>query len=231
MTRVTTGTAGLDGVLEGGFPANRSIVIAGEAGTGKTVCALRFVAAGLALGEPAVYVSVDQKPRHLLDDVQRVIGGLDAAVEAGQLLVLDASPYFTVSRNTRRNSFPVDARSISTDLRQQVAKIKATRLVIDSLTSLVAPDLSRGEAQDYLRSLLLSLEDNFGCTVLLTSRAMAADPQGVAEAAECLASGVVHLRVQRAGDGYTRSLFVKKMRGTHVDPVEIPWTIRLTQGE
>jgi circadian clock protein KaiC len=228
--RVTTGTAGLDTLLEGGFPSNRAILIAGEPGTGKTVCALRFVAAGLAAGEPAVYVSVDQKPRHLLDDVRRVVGGLDAAVEAGRLVVLDASPYFTVSRNTRRNSFPVDARSIATDLSQQVARINARRLVIDSLTSLVAPDLTRGEAQDYLRSLLLSLEDNFGCTVLLTSRALASDPQGLGEAAECLASGVVSLQVQKIGDAYVRTLFVKKMRRTHVDPVEIPFQIHADRG-
>lgn len=220
--RVTTGTAGLDAVLDGGFPVHRSMLVAGEPGTGKTLFALRFVAAGLTAGESAVYISVDQKPRHLLDDARQVVAGLDAAVETGRLAVLDASPYFTASRNARG----IDARAIVTDLSRQVAKFKARRLVIDSLTSLVSPDLTRGEAQDYLRSLLASLEDNFRCTVLLTSRALMADPQGLGEAAECLTSGVLALRVHRSGDTYARTLFVKKMRGTHVEPIEIPFRIR-----
>jgi KaiC/GvpD/RAD55 family RecA-like ATPase len=104
--------------------------------------------------------------------------------------------------------------------------VKATRLVIDSLTSLVPPDLARGAAQDYLRSLLLAFEDNLGCTVLLTSRTTTADPQGIGETAEYLVSGVLHLRVLMSENSYRRTLYVKKMRNTHVDPTEIPFLIR-----
>ena len=225
-SRVTTGTVELDAVLEGGFPARRAILIAGESGTGKSVFAARFVAAGIAQGDPAVYVSLDQKPQHLLDDVRRVTAGLDAAVSSGLLTVLDGSPFFTASRNTGR-SLPIDARTVATNLSQQVAKVKAARLVIDSLTSLVPPDVSRGAAQDYLRSLILALEDNLGCAVLLTSRATRDDPQGIADSAEYLASGVLVLRIGASGGSHGRTLFVKKMRNTHVDPVEIPFAIRV----
>jgi circadian clock protein KaiC len=225
QSRVTTGTVELDALLEGGFPARRAILLAGDSGAGKTVFALRFVAAGIAKGEPAVYVSLDQKPQHLLEDVRRLSGGLDAAESDGRLTVLDASPYFTASRNKNR-TLPIDARNVATDLSQQVAKVKATRLVIDSLTSLVPPDLARGAAQDYLRSLLLAFEDNLGCTVLLTSRTTTADPQGIGETAEYLVSGVLHLRVLMSENSYRRTLYVKKMRNTHVDPTEIPFLIR-----
>lgn len=223
--RAATGTLELDGLLEGGFPTNRAILVAGESGTGKTVFALRFVAAGIAQGEPAVYVSLDQKPQHLLNDARRIAGGLDAAVSAGMLTVLDASPYFTASRN-RNRTLPIDARNVATDLSHQVAKVKATRLVIDSLTSLVPPDLARGAAQDYLRSLILAFEDNLGCTVLLTSRTMTEDPQGISETAEYLVSGVVLLRMLPTTGAHRRTLFVKKMRNTHVDPTEMPFAIR-----
>lgn len=224
-SRVTTGTPTLDALLEGGFPVNRAILLAGQSGTGKTVFALRFVAAGIAEGHSAVYVSLDEKPQHLLADVRRVSGGLDDAVSAGMLTVLDASPYFTASRNKNR-TLPIDARNVATDVSQQVAKMKATRLVIDSLTSLVPPDLARGAAQDYLRSLLLAFEDNLGCTVLLTSRTVTADPQGIEETAEYLVSGVLALRMPAPGGEFRRTLFVKKMRNTDVDPTEIPFNIR-----
>lgn len=224
QSRVTTGTLELDALLEGGFPANRAILVAGESGTGKTVFALRFVEAGIAQGHRAVYVSLDQKPHHLLNDVRRLSGGLDEAVSAGALTVLDASPYFTASRNKNR-SLPIDARNVATDLSHQVSKVKASRLVIDSLTSLVPPDLTRGAAQDYLRSLILAFEDNLGCTVLLPSRTMTTDPQGIEDTAEYLVSGVVRLRM--ASDRVPRrTLSVTKMRNTHVDPTQIPFDIR-----
>ncbi len=224
-SRARTGTPELDGLLEGGFPANRAILLDGESGTGKTVFALRFVAAGIAQGHAAVYLSLDQKPHYLLDDVRRLPGRLDEAVSAGLLTVLDASPYFTASRNKNR-SLPIDARNVATDLSHQVAQVKATRLVIDSLTSLVPPDLTRGAAQDYLRSLILALEDNLGCTVLLTSRTMTTDPQGIGDTAAYLVSGIVSLRMRASAHEPRRTLCVKKMRNTHVDPVEIPFDIR-----
>jgi len=224
--RASTGIRGLDDILEGGFPANRCILLSGEPGTGKSIFGLQFLAAGIAVGQPGVCVSVDQKPQHLLNDASRFGWNLDAAVSVGMLTVLDASPYFTATRNKTKNAVPIDARSIATDLSNQVRRIGAKRLVIDSLTSLVPPDMSRSEAHDYLRSVVLSLEDNMGCTVLLTSRAGSpGDPQALCEAAEYLVSGIIELKVRKAGWSFVRTLFVKKMRGTAIEPEEYSFQI------
>ncbi|HXG90410.1 MAG TPA: ATPase domain-containing protein [Vicinamibacterales bacterium] len=196
--RASTGIRGLDDILEGGFPANRCILLSGEPGTGKSIFGLQFLAAGIAVGQPGVCVSVDQKPQHLLNDASRFGWNLDAAVSVGMLTVLDASPYFTATRNKTKNAVPIDARSIATDLSNQVRRIGAKRLVIDSLTSLVPPDMSRSEAHDYLRSVVLSLEDNMGCTVLLTSRAGSpGDPQALCEAGSIWCRASSSLRYAR----------------------------------
>lgn len=239
--RAATGVAGLDARLEGGFPLNRAIVICGEAGTGKSTLCLQFLAAGLRAGEPGICVSVDDKPRHLLDDVARFGWQLDKAVTNGNLTFLDASPYFTKIRNKTKSSLPIDASQIATDLSHQVARSGARRLVIDSLTSLVPPELTRAHVQDYLRSLILSLEDNLKSTVLLTCRASSADPLSVCDIAQYLVSGVIELRVRPPStrtaiddelrrdkpeiSGTSRLLFVKKMRGTNVPPEEYPFEI------
>jgi circadian clock protein KaiC len=223
--RVSSGIAGLDALIEGGFPTNRSILVTGESGTGKTTLAVQFVAAGVAQGEPGICISVDQKPMHLLRDLRRFGWNLEEAVASGSLTLLDASPYFTASRNKSRSRVPVDARNITTDLSQQVRKTMARRLVIDSITSLVPPDMTRAEAHDYLRSLILALEDNLGCTVLITARTSTGDPQAIAEAAEYLASGILELQLRKSDFGIERLLFIKKMRGTAVDPRECRFRI------
>jgi KaiC/GvpD/RAD55 family RecA-like ATPase len=229
--RASSGIRGLDELLAGGFPANRAVLISGDPGTGKSTFGLQFLAAGIMTGEPGVCVSVDQKPQHLLHDAAPYGWNLDSAVATGMLTVLDASPYFTATRNTSKSAIPIDARNMATELSKQIRRTGAKRLVIDSLTSLVPPLMTRSEAHDYLRSLVLSLEDNMGCTVLLTSRACSpGDPQAICEAAGYLVSGILELGIRRSGGSFVRTLFVKKMRGTSIEPGEYPFQIEPSAG-
>ena len=43
LTKIATGVAGLDDILEGGFPAGRTTLISGGPGTGKTMLGLEFL--------------------------------------------------------------------------------------------------------------------------------------------------------------------------------------------
>lgn len=224
LARTSTGLPGLDQLLEGGFPANRSVLVCGNAGLGKTSLALQFLAAGLERGEPGAFVSVDEKPRHVLEDASRLGLDLERAVADGTMALLDASPYFTATRKSRTRS-EVDARQVSADLARQVRDVGARRLAIDSVTSLVPPELGRSEAQDYLRSLVQALEDNFGCTILLTCRGARNDPQGICDSARNLVSGVLQLKLARVGRGFVRTMLVSKMRGTRLDLAEYVFNI------
>jgi circadian clock protein KaiC len=226
LDRTTTGIPGLDPILEGGFPANRAIVVCGGTGTGKTTFGLQFLAEGLRAGENGAFISVDEKPRHLLQNAASL--GLDVDRLGDRLTVLDAAPFFSATRSGSWTRSAVDAREVASDLVQQVRKVSARRLVIDTLTSLVPPDLTRGHAYDYLRSLIFSLEDNLGCTILLACRPSRHDPQGATESAKCLASGVIDLRLVRRGSELTRMLLVRKMRGRELDLTEHP--VSLTRG-
>lgn len=226
--RTSTGVGGLDRILTGGFPANRAILISGEPGTCKSTMGLQFLVEGILKGEPGICVSVDQKPHHLLHDAARFDWNLAAAVASEALTVLEASAYFTATRNKTKSAIPIDARNITTDLSNHVRRTGAKRLVIDGLHSLVPPDMTRAGAHDYLRSVLLSLEDNMGCTVLLTALpTVPGDPQAFCEA---LVSGIVVLSIRKAGWTYGRTLFVKKMRGTPIDPDEYTFQVNGDKG-
>jgi KaiC/GvpD/RAD55 family RecA-like ATPase len=229
-SRARSGVPGLDGILEGGFPAGRAILVCGRAGTGKTTLAAQFLAQGLGQDEPGVLVSVDQKPRHLLHDAARFGWGLEEAAGRKRLLLLDAAPYFTAAGDPRRR---LDARQLASDLARQVREVGARRLVIDGMPSLVPDGLAPAQSRDFLRSVIFAMEDNLGCTTVLTSAhdealAPCAD---VARAAEELVSGIVELRVHANGAGQLeRRLVVRKMRGTAAPLVERRFAILDGQG-
>jgi circadian clock protein KaiC len=204
--RVSTGAPGLDALIGGGFPRDRTVMICGDIGTGKTLFGLQFLMAGAADAQAGLFVTVDEKPRHVIEDAARFGWDIAGARDRQLVTVLGASPAFTAFRG--RNG--LDARQVASDLTQQVCRIRATRLVIDGATSLVPDGAPAGHVEDFLRSLIHSLEDNLGCTAMLTARTFAGVHQGrLGPACERLASGVIELRASSH-----RTLLIRKMRGT-----------------
>jgi KaiC/GvpD/RAD55 family RecA-like ATPase len=217
-TRVMSGIPGLDALIEGGFPRHRSILVCGDTGTGKTIFGLQFLAEGAGRGEPGVLVAVDEKPQHLLEEARRFEWDLDDASEPRRVTLLDASPFFTAARGKSG----LDARQVASDLVRQVRRVNAQRLVIDSLTSLIPDAAIPQREHDFFRSLLFSLDDNLGCTLVLTARTFAGEPPSdVCRTAELFASGIVDLKSGPMG----RSLSIRKMRGTRVELLERPFEI------
>lgn len=230
-SRAPTGVSGLDEAIGGGFPAGRAVLVCGAPGTGKTTLGMQFLAAGMAAGVPGILVSVDEKPRHVLEDAARFGWDFEGAQERQELAVLDPAPYFTAAREPARR---LEVRQLTAELARRTKEISAGRLVIDSLASLVPSGLDRDAAREFLRTLVFAVEDNLGCTALLTWSDHG-DVDGASRAhqahTETLASGVLDLRMVRVGDGrHERRLFVRKMRGTPTDLAERPFTIENGRG-
>ncbi|HXG54249.1 MAG TPA: ATPase domain-containing protein [Vicinamibacterales bacterium] len=221
--RVSTGIPGLDTHLEGGLPRNRCVMVSGDTGTGKTTFGVQFLMEGIRNGEPGVLVSVDQKPQHVVEDAVGFGWNLADASERKQLALLNASPYFTASRGKPG----LDAPSVARDLAQQVRRMQAKRLVIDSLTSLVPLGATLEEAQGFLRALFFSLDDNLECTVVMTAHtSYAGEHAPAARLAEVFASGLFELK--RSAQG--RSVTIHKMHGTSIEQLEHPLQIVRERG-
>ena len=68
--RVSTGIAGLDPLIGGGFLYGKVYLVSGESGTGKTIFGLQYLYDGLIRAENGIYVSGDEKPNHLIIDAE-----------------------------------------------------------------------------------------------------------------------------------------------------------------
>src|ERR1700681_1837125 len=78
--RISTGSIGLDDILDGGFDADRVYLIEGRPGTGKTTLALQFLLEGVRRGESCLYVTLSESERELRTVVARhgwTLAGID----------------------------------------------------------------------------------------------------------------------------------------------------------
>lgn len=163
MTRCSSGCAGLDDVLGGGFPLGHFYLIEGEPGTGKTTLALQFVADGLKNGEKVLYVTLSESRDELL------------AVARTHRLNVDSSAVFEVrpseddlkpdGQYTVFHPAEVELNDRVHTIMAEVDRRKPSRLVIDALSEV------RMLAKDPLRyrRQVLSLKEYApeNCTVIL----------------------------------------------------------------
>jgi circadian clock protein KaiC len=214
--RVPTGIEGLDQLIGGGFLPGKVYLVSGESGTGKTIFGLQYIYHGLSLGENGIIVSGDEKPSHLMVDAEFLGWGLDRYVKERKLGLLDVSPYFTDIRAGKKKD--ADVGRLVTDLAKQVKKIGAKRVVIDPIAPLVFGQESSALAQEYVRDLIYTIEDNLECTVLITSGILS----GTASLSrynveEFVSEGVIVLGMAMRKTKRVRTLYLRKIRGAATD--------------
>lgn len=208
LQRVSTGSIGLDDILGGGFDANRLYLYEGRPGTGKTTLALQFLLEGVRNGERVLYVTLSETKRELRLVAKRHGWSLDG-VDVFELVppetTLDPDQELTVFHPAE-----VELSETTKLVFDQVAKINATRVVIDSLSEL------RLLAQSPLRyrRQVLALKHYFAelqCTVVLLDDLTAHQDDLQLHS---IAHGVVMLEQQAIDYGKERRrIRIVKMRG------------------
>ncbi len=216
IDRVKTGIPGLDELIEGGFPRGDTILVAGKAGTGKTIMANQFLYYGaVKYNEPGVLVTLEEPPRAIKRNMLRFNMDLDSLVQQGMLAIVDLYPSKEVARVNIGEYPSFDLSGLEAIIMNHVNKIGAKRVVIDTLSILAYKFRSR----DILREEFFKLTANItrhGATLLLTSEIPAQDSGlGVFDIEAFLASGVVVLYNEKISDtSRSRSIEVLKLRGS-----------------
>lgn len=157
VQRLLLGSDELDRMFGGGIPAGDSVLIAGPAGSGKTLFGTQFVAAGLNAGEAAVVACFEEQPETYMTRAAQLGLHLDDPAHSDRLRVL----YLPV--------LDLSVDEALQDIRDAVAEVGATRVVIDSLSGFevaLAPGF-RDEFRESLYRMLAALTHR-GVSVLMT---------------------------------------------------------------
>jgi len=150
--RLAMGVPGLDAMMGGGLPRGYSLLIAGPSGSGKSILASAFLIEGARLGETGVIAAFEQRPNE-----SRGKAMVDL-IDSARIGVID----------TRALNVSVD--EIAMLLITEIRRLKATRVVIDSLSGFelaLAPTF-REDFRESLARMVSALAAT-GATVLMTS--------------------------------------------------------------
>jgi circadian clock protein KaiC len=229
MRRIKTGIKGFDKLIQGGLPEGSSNLICGAPGTGKTILSLEYLYRGaMQFKENGVYVTMEEKPNNLKN--QALQFGWD----------------FNKLENKKKILFvkiPIDTVNVDIvkPIEDAVKKIKAKRLVIDSLSILainaamykipintpremgfvsdkLIPSPLTEETKQFIYIFVSKLND-----LNTTSLYVGDSPEGGKyltrdTVSEFVCDGVIKLDVKEFGKTIMRTLEIKKMRKTLAEP-------------
>lgn len=206
LKRVTSGVFGLDRLIEGGYKENSVNLVAGEPGAGKTIFAIQFLVEGCKRGEACIYITFEEKKEKLYENMLTFGIDLEEYEKKKLFKFLEYTP-----EQVKR--LLVEGGGIVENL---VEKMKATRIVIDSITSfylLYEDELTKKEAALSLFDLI----EKWGCTAVLTSQGTTGTHQAMMDAAlEFEVDSIIFLYHSKYKGERIRALEVLKMRGTRI---------------
>ncbi len=228
-TRVSSGIEGFDRLLFGGFPKGRVYLIAGEPGTGKTIFGLQFLLEGAKRGETGVFISIDERPEHIIADVEALGWDIQPYLADGRIRILDITSYFSTHHVGAESE--IDIERVITDVTRFVTESGASRVVVDPVAPIVFAQRNVPAVAEYIRRLIFSLEDAGTATTLMSSYVpVGSDAMSQHGVEEFAASGIILLRLIKIGNRYVRAVWVRKMRGTRIDLSEYTFEILPERG-
>lgn len=230
FSSVSTGDRTLDTMLGGGLPEQRSVLVTGGPGTGKSTLAMQFLQTGLEAGDDCLYISTEQT----IDELREAFSGFDFALDHERLTytTIHATPGRTFESDEEQLTLqtldggesigegfnaPFTAEYIQQYLERHAPQ---DRVVFDSVSGLSVLADSREFLQRTVLDMIRFFSDQFGATSLFTAE----DHGGSDELDDVLkftAHGVIELTRRQVAEDPHRFLSISKMRGVDHDRREV----------
>jgi circadian clock protein KaiC len=199
LTRVKTGVAGLDRILDGGLVDGASYIIQGQPGAGKTVLANQVAVCGMEAGRKVLYITL------LAETHDRLFSSLGTFDFFDRSRLGRDITYLSVFQTLRDEGLSAVVKLI----RDETRRNKSTLLVFDGLLS--ARDRVHSDLD--VKTFVAEVQSQaafVGCTVLFLTSSRVSDDSPE----HTMVDGVIELHEEIAGVRAVRRLQVRKSRGT-----------------
>jgi len=202
--RIPTQIPGFDEMIEGGLPVGSIVLLAGNAGSGKTLFSSHLIRANAIHGK-SLYCGFFEKREHFIENAEKF--GLDfkRLEKEGKLVISEFFPIL-------EEGITMLVSAIEADL----VKIKPSLLIIDSVSTLAGDVKGRQEIRMLLK-MIDQITKAQNITVILVTEL----PLNVSEVGfgveEFMADSIIMMRYVEVDGVIKRCLAVMKMRETSHD--------------
>lgn len=234
---VATGINGLDEVLGGGMPKGHTVSVFGGPGAGKTTFAIQFLYNGAKkYNEPGVYVSLDEPPNAIKNNMRPFGWDLEALEKTNKLVFLNASPFEQISSIVKignrtgvgwgdwKRDFSIS--SLSEAIKGAVSQVGAERIVIDPMSTLLFHYDKSIDRRMAVMDLIRILRSETNCTSILILDLHNSALHREYQPEEFLTQGtIIFQTIDHPENGLTRVMHIEKMRGVDHDTQRHPYKI------
>jgi circadian clock protein KaiC len=223
VDKILTGITGFDHISDGGLPAGRTTLVAGSSGSAKTLFGAQYLAMGIILyNQPGVFVTFEEQ----VDDIRKNLKGfgwdIDTWEKEGKWKFVDASP------KDNENTITIgdyDLSGFRTRIENAITKIKAQRVVIDSIGSVFTqfPDIHIVRRE--LFKTVMCLRRLNTTSIITAERTVEYGDISRFGVEEFIADNVIILRNVLNDEKRRRTIEILKFRGSDHKKGENPFTI------
>lgn len=195
---------GFDSLLDGGIPAGNVVLLAGRAGTGKSIFCAQYLYHGSKEGEKTLYVSLIEERDRFVRNMKRFGLDLEGMESKGLMKVLNLSIPPAGQQN-----------GVAEEITKAFDEFKPSRAVLDPFSALTIPmSANRSDSQAFVHSLLTKLASHEKCTTILVCEVGAGADQIGTGIEEYMADGIVVFYYLMRGKAKIKAVEIRKMRGT-----------------
>lgn len=217
IPKTRTYVPGLDDILSGGLPSERTTVLNGGTGVGKTVLGLQIAYFNATHDNPSVFVSLEESGPSIYRNSGSLGWEVDAEESSGRMAIVDLAVDPTAVRTGR-----FDLGGLRAIIQGSAGELGANLVVIDSLDAALGPFREDDEAEDELVQLLRWFAER-SITVLITAKRRQTTEDH--DLLDFLADCVIDLDQRVVRQVTTRRLRIVKYRGSGFSSNEHPFVI------
>lgn len=164
LEKSPTGIKGFDEITEGGLPKNRTTLICGSTGCGKTLLGIDFLIKGATkYNEPGVFMTFEETEEELFKDLASLNLDLKGVVAKKKILI----DYVRLERQEIQSQGEFNLEGIFVRLEHAIVTVGAKRVVLDSIESLFAGITDSGILRLEVKRLFRWLKTK-GVTAIVT---------------------------------------------------------------
>lgn len=216
--RISTGVSGLDEILQGGLIPERSYLIRGSPGTGKTILGIHFLVEGLSNDETSLLINLEESTEDIKKNAESIGFELDG------VHFLDLSPGADVfSADTSYSilsASDVEQEPFIEKVTETVEEVAPDRVFVDPITQLRHLTADETQFRKQAIGFMQYLTDG-EATVLFTSQNTSTNPD---DDLQFLSDGTIDLTNSELG----HRVDVPKFRGSAVKDGD--HAMRITNG-